>query len=163
MDGFALSERWNGWSDIGAMIDAARAAVAAGPLDPVVCEATIEWDDADDTILDDLDELAEVLARGDDYMTLEIYVAHIVEVEANVRLVFNNRWLQIYGEGSDWTRAKAAYDAARVEIALVAGITTFKLPSLPVDKVQDVRRRFGHKDRDPGRVGGDPQPPTPGV
>ena len=101
--------------------------------------------------------------RGDEPFSLDIYVAQIVEAEASLRLVFNGRWLQIYGAGTDWTRAKAAYDAAQVEIALVAGITTFKLPKLPPDTVTDVRKRVGAKDRDPGRLGGDEQPPRPGV
>ncbi len=30
-------------------------------------------------------------------MALEIYVAHVVEDEANVRIVYNGRWLQLYG------------------------------------------------------------------
>ena len=162
MDSFALSERWNGWTDLDVVVAAARAAVDAGPLDPLVCEITVEGD-VDDVTLGSLDELHALLAAGEDPMSLEIYVAHVVESEANVRLVFNGRWLQIYGAGSDWTRAKAAYDAAQVEIALVAGITTFKLPSLPVDTVADVRKRVGAKDRDPGRLGGDEQPPNPGV
>jgi hypothetical protein len=162
MERFALSERWNGWTDLEVMIEAARAAIEGGPLDPLVCEVTIEWDLDEDTVLDKLDGLEDVVRR-EDPMTLDIYVAHVVEDEANVRLVYNGRWLQIYGDGSDWTRAKAAYSAAQVEVALVAGITTFKLPKPPTDTVQDVRRRFGHKDRDPGRIGGDEQPPRPGV
>ena len=96
-------------------------------------------------------------------MSIEIYVAHVVEDEANVTIVFNGRWLQIYGAGSDWTRAKAAYNAAQVELTLAYGITTFKLPQLPTDTVADVRKRVGAKDRDPGRLGGDEQPPKPGV
>ena len=163
MERFALSERWNGWTDLGVMVDAARAAIAAGPLDPLLCEVTIEWDDDDDTVLDSLDGLQDLLTRSDDPFMLDIYVAQIVDSEASVRLVFNGRWLQIYGAGDDWTRAKAAYDAAQVEISLVAGITTFKLPQLPPDTVNVVRKRVGAKDRDPGRLGGDEQPPRPGV
>jgi hypothetical protein len=162
MDSFALSERWNGWTDLGVMVEAARAAIAAGPLDPPLCEVTIEGDE-EDFALDDLDELQALLATGEEPMSLDITVAHVVESEASVRLVFNGRWLQIYGAGSDWTRAKAAYDAVQVEISLVAGITTFKLPKLPTDTVTDVRKRVGAKDRDPGRLGGDEQPPKPGV
>lgn len=142
MDSFALSERWNGWTNLDVMVQAARAAVAAGPLDPLLCEVTIEWDD-DTTALDSLDDLPAALARDDEPMSLDIWVAHVVEAEASVRLVFNGRWLQIYGAGGDWSRAKAAYDAAQVEIALVAGITTFKLPTLPKDTVAETRRRLG--------------------
>ena len=162
MDPFSLSERWNGWRDLGVMVQAARAAIAAGPFDPVLCEITLEGDE-EDLALDDLDELESVLAAGEEPLLLDIYVAHIADAEASLRLVYNGRWLQIYGMGSDWSRAKPAYDAAQVEIALAYGITTFKLPQLPVDTVQDVRRRFGNKDRDPGRIGGDAQPPAPGV
>ena len=43
--GFALSERWNGWMRLDAMVEAARAAIAAGPLDPLVCEVTLEGDE----------------------------------------------------------------------------------------------------------------------
>jgi hypothetical protein len=163
MESFALSERWNGWTNLDVMVQAARAAIAAGPLDPVLCEVTIEWDYDDDTTLDGLDELQKLLDGGADPLTLDIWVAQIVESEANVRLVYNGRWLQIYGAGKDWTRAKAAYEAAQVEIALVAGITTFKLPKLPPDTVTNVRKSVGAKDRDPGRLGGDEQPPSPGV
>jgi hypothetical protein len=162
MDPFSLSERWNGWRDLGVMVQAARAAIAAGPFDPVLCEIALEGDEQD-VALNDLDELETLLAAGEEALLLDIYVAHIADAEASLRLIYNGRWLQIYGAGSDWTRAKAAYDAAQVEIALAYGITTFKLPQLPVDTVQDVRRRFGHKDRDPGRLGGDEQPPRPGV
>lgn len=162
MDSFALSERWNGWTDLGVMVEAARAAVAAGPLDPAVVEVTIEWDETE-SALTTLDGVEELLRRRDEPDIFDIWVAHVLESEANVRLVFNGRWLQLYGAGSDWSRAKAAYDAARIEIALVAGITTFVLPKLPADTVAEVRKRAGAKDRDPGRLGGEEQPPRPGV
>jgi hypothetical protein len=149
MDSFALSERWNGWTDLGVMVQAAGAAIAAGPLDPLLCEVTIEFDD-DTTTLEALDGLQDLLARSEEPMSLDIWVAHVVASEANVRLVFNGRWLQIYGAGSDWSRAKAAYDAAQVEIALVAGITTFKLPTLPKDTVAEVRRKLDEPKPDPG-------------
>lgn len=141
MDHFALSERWNGWSRLDVMIDAARAAVQAGPLDPLQCEVTVEWDD-DTTTLDDLDHVAKLLRSDEEPMSVEIWVAHIAESEANLTLVYNGRWLQINGAGSDWTRAQQAYDAAQIEIALVAGITTFKLPTLPKDTVAETRRRL---------------------
>jgi hypothetical protein len=150
MEGFALSERWNGWSRLDAIIVAARAAIAAGPLDPVVCEVTLEGDE-DTVTLTSLDELDALLAAGADPLLLDIYVAHAVEAEANLTLVYNGRWLQINGAGTDWSRARQAYDAAQVELALVYGITTFKLPKLPTDTVAEVRRRFGVKDQDPGR------------
>lgn len=150
MDGFALSERWNGWLRLDSMVEAARAAVAAGPLDPLVCEVTIEGDE-DTLTLDSLDALDTLLAAGEEPLSLHIYVAHAAEAEASLMLVFNGRWLQINGLGTDWSRARKAYDAARVELALVYGITTFRLPELPQDTVSEVRRRHGVKDQDPGR------------
>jgi hypothetical protein len=141
VEGFALSERWNGWTRLDVMVQAARAAIAAGPLDPLVCEVTLEWDD-DTTSLDDLRELDALLAAGNEPLALEIYVAHIVEAEASLTLVYNGRWLQINGAGTDWPRARQAYDAAQVELALEYGITTFKLPQPPRDTVAETRRRL---------------------
>ncbi len=159
MDSFALSERWNGWLRLDSMIEAARAAIAAGPFDPLVCEVTLEGDE-DTVTLDDLDALHALLAAGEEPLSLDIYVAHDVEGEAGLTLVFNGRWLQINGAGTDWTRARKAYDAAQVELALVYGITTFRLPELPADTVSEVRRRHGVKDQDPGRQ---PEPEPPAV
>jgi hypothetical protein len=150
MDGFALSERWNGWQRLDVMVEAARAAIAAGPLDPLVCEIQVEWDD-DTTMLESLDELDALLAAGGEPLSLDIYVAHAVEAEASLTLVFNGRWLQINGAGIDWPRARQAYDAAQIELAMEYGITTFKLPTPPVDTVTEVRRRHGVKNQDPGR------------
>jgi len=50
--------------------------------------------------------------------------------------------LQINGYGSDWERARAAYDAAQAELAGRFGITTFKLPKLPRDTVAETRKRL---------------------
>jgi hypothetical protein len=141
VEGFALSERWNGWTRLDVMVQAARAAIAVGPLDPLVCEVTLEWDD-DTTSLDDLREVDALLAAGNEPLALEIYVAHIVEAEASLTLVYNGRWLQINGAGTDWPRARQAYDAAQVELALEYGITTFKLPQPPRDTVAETRRRL---------------------
>ncbi len=152
MDGFALSERWNGWTNLETMVQAARAAVDAGPLDPLVCEITLEWDLDEDTTLHDLDELQGLLRNGATPMSLRIVVAHVVESEASLVIDFNGRWVQIDGAGSDWTRARQAYDAAQVEFALEYGITTFRLPKLPADTVTEVRRRHGVMDQDPGRT-----------
>jgi hypothetical protein len=164
MDGFGLSERWNGWTNLAVMVQAARAAADAGPLHPLVCDITVEWDDEEDTTLHSLDELQAMLRSGAEPMTLEILVSHEVKEEASLVIDFNGRWLQIRGAGTDWTRARQAYDAAQVEFALEYGITTFRLPELPRDTVTDVRRRHGVKNQDPGREGEDagrPGPPHP--
>jgi hypothetical protein len=166
MDSFALSERWYGWTNLDVMVQAAWAAVEAGPLDPLVCEIAVEWDDDEDTTLDSLDDLAAMLRSGAAPATLEILVAHEAEEEASLVIDFNGRWLQIRGAGSDWTRARQAYDAAQVEFALEYGITTFRLPTPPPDTVTEVRRRHGVRNQDPGRAEEDlfrPEPePEPG-
>lgn len=79
MSSFALSERWNGWSRLYTMmVVAERATIAAGPLDPVVCDVTIEADE--DTVTPhDLDAL---LAAGEEPPSLDIYIAHVVEAQA---------------------------------------------------------------------------------
>jgi hypothetical protein len=141
VEGFALSERWNGWTRLDVMVHAARAAIAAGPLDPLVCEVTLEWDD-DTTSLDNLGELDALLAAGNEPLALDIYIAHVVEAEASLTLVYNGRWLQINGAGTDWPRARQAYNAAQVELTLEYGITTFKLPEPPRDTVAETRRRL---------------------
>lgn len=141
VEGFALSERWNGWTRLDVMVHAARAAIAAGPLDPLICEVTLEWDD-DTTSLDNLGELDALLAAGNEPLALDIYIAHIIEAEASLTLVYNGRWLQINGAGTDWPRARQAYNAAQVELTLEYGITTFKLPEPPRDTVAETRRRL---------------------
>jgi hypothetical protein len=145
MGSFALSERWNGWSDLDAVLRAARAAVGAGPLDPLLCEITVEWDD-DTTTLTSLDALDALLAAGEDPLSIDIWIAHADEVEASVTFAYNGRWLQLNGAGSDWERSRQAYYAAQVELALSYGITTFKLPELPTDTVAETRRRLEAKD-----------------
>lgn len=163
MDGFALSERWNGWTNLDVMVQAARAAVEAGPLDPLVCDITIEWDEDEDTTLHELDGLQALLAGGAEPMALEIVVAHGVEEEASLVIDFNGRWLQINGAGTDWTRARRSYDAAQAEFALEYGITTFRLPTPPLDTVTEVRRAHGVRNQDPGRGEEDVFRPEPGA
>jgi hypothetical protein len=141
MESFALSERWNGWSDLDVILKAARAAALAGPLEPLVCEIEVEWDD-DTTTLASLDALGVLLASGEEPLSVDIWIAHGVADEASVSLVFNGRWLQLNGAGSDWERSRNAYYAAQVELALAYGITTFKLPELPKDTVAETRRRL---------------------
>jgi hypothetical protein len=163
MDGFALSERWNGWTNLDVMVEAARAAVEAGPFDPLVCDVTLEWDDEEDTTLHSLGELQALLRSGAEPMTLDIVVAHGIVDEASLVINFNGRWLQINGYGTDWVRARQAYDAAQVELALEYGITTFRLPELPKDTVTEVRKRHGVKNQDPGREEEEAGLPDPGL
>jgi hypothetical protein len=140
MEAFALSERWNGWTDIGVILTAARAAVAAGPLDPLVCEVTFETD-FDTVSVDSLDE-AEVRLREDpDPLSVDVVISHVSEDEATVTLAYNGRWLQLNGSGTDWQRARGAYYGAQVELAAAYGITTFRLPELPYDTVGELRRK----------------------
>jgi hypothetical protein len=145
MEGFALSERWNGWEDLGVMLRAAREAVAAGPLDPLLCQIEVEWDD-DTTTLTSLDALDALVAAGEEPLSIDIWMAHVVEDDASLTLVYNGRWLQLNGYGSDWVRARQAYYAAQAELAAAYGITTFTLPKLPKDTVQEVRRRLESQD-----------------
>lgn len=141
MGRFALSERWNGWSDLDVLMKAARAAVAAGPLEPLLCEVVFE-SDFDTVTVDSLDAAQQRLREHPDPMSMEVSIAHIDEADASLTLAYNGRWLQLNGSGDDWERARGAYYAAQVELALVAGITTFKLPELPKDAVAETRRRL---------------------
>ena len=83
MDGFALSERWNGWTDLDVMVTAARAAVAGGPLDPLVCDITLE---------DDEDTMSSTASRrwrrcwpaARSRCRSRSYLAHVVEDEASL-------------------------------------------------------------------------------
>jgi len=141
MTRFALSERWCGWKDLDAIFKAARAAIEAGPLDPPVCDVIF---DADFNPLSahSLEDAAEHLRRNPRVMSMEISLSHIDEDEARVTLEYNGHWLQLNGYGEDWQRARQAYHAAQVELALVYGITTFKLPELPYDTVAETRKRL---------------------
>jgi hypothetical protein len=147
MESFGLSERWNGWSDVDVILKAAHAAVAAGPLDPPLCEITVEWDD-DTSVLASLEALETLIRAGEEPLSIDIWIAHAVEDEASVTFAFNGRWLQLNGAGSDWERARQAYYAAQVELALAYGITTFKLPELPRDTVAETRKRLSRKPQD---------------
>ena len=73
---------------------------------------------------------------------MDIIVSHCDEDEARVMLRYSGERLQLNGRGSDWERAKAAYDAAHAELAGHFGITTFKLPKLPRDTVAETRKRL---------------------
>jgi hypothetical protein len=127
------------------MLKAARAAVAEGPLEPLLCEIEVEFDD-DVTALDSLDALETLIIAGEDPLGIEIWLAHEVQEEAYLTICYNGRWLQLNGYGSDGLRARQAYYAAQAELAAAYGITTFTLPKLPKDTVQEVRRRLESQD-----------------
>jgi hypothetical protein len=141
MERFALSERWCGWKDLDVIFQAARAAIEAGPLDPLVCEIVFD-EEFDPVTVHTLEEARERLRTDLDPMTMDISVAYIDEDEALVTLHYNGHWLQLNGYGVDWERARPAYDAAQAELAAAFGITTFKLPKLPYDTVAETRKRL---------------------
>jgi len=138
---FALSERWCGWKDLDAIFRAARAAIEAGPYDPPVLEVVFDAD-FDPVTIHSFDEAAVHLHENPHVMSMEIELSHINEDDARITIEYNGHWLQLNGYGEDWERAKAAYDAAQVELALVYGITTFKLPTLPYDTVGETRKKL---------------------
>lgn len=142
MERFEISERWCGWSDLDVIFVAARAAIEGGPLDPPICEIIFN-EEFDPLTVDTLDEAREHLRRNR-VLSMDIIVSHIDEDEARVTLryeVAGDR-LQLNGYGTDWERARAAYDAAQAELAGHFGITTFKLPNLPRDTVAETRKRL---------------------
>ena len=137
---FELSERWCNWKGVDVIFDAARAAIDAGPFDPPICEIIFDEEYKPFTV-DTLEEAREHLMRGR-VRSMEIIVSHLDEDEARVTLLYSGDRLQLNGYGSDWTRARAAYDAAQAELAGHFGITTFKLPKLPRDTVGETRKRL---------------------
>lgn len=137
---FELSERWCSWKGIDVIFVAARAAIDAGPFDPPICEVIFDEEYKPFTV-DTLEEAREHL-RHNTVRSMEIIVSHFDEDEARVTLFYSGDRLQLNGYGSDWTRARAAYDAAQAELAAHFGITTFKLPKLPRDTVGETRKRL---------------------
>ncbi len=137
---FELSERWCSWKGVDVIFVAARAAIEAGPLDPPICEVVFD-EDYDPFTVDTLEEAREHLRRNR-VRSMEIIVSHIDEDEARLTLHYSGDRLQLNGYGNDWTRARAAYDAAQAELAGHFGITTFKLPKLPRDTVAETRKRL---------------------
>ncbi len=119
---------------------AAHAAIEAGAFDPPLCEVVFD-EDYDPFTLYTLEEAREHL-RHNRVRSMEIIITDIDEDQARVTLHFSGDRLQLNGYGSDWTRARAAYDAAQAELAGHFGITTFKLPTLPRDTVAETRKRL---------------------
>ena len=141
MDRFELSERWCSWKDLDAIFAAARVAIEAGPFDPVICEVVFN-EEYDPFTVDTLEEAREHLLRNPRIMSMDIVVSHIDADDACLTLSYSGERLQLNGYGRDWTRARAAYDAAQAELAGRYGITTFKLPQLPKDTVAETRKRL---------------------
>lgn len=140
MAGFELSERWCGWTDLDVIFAAARAAIEAGPFDPPICEIVFD-EEFDPLTVDTFEEARAHMSRGRVH-SMEIIVSHFDEDEARLTLHYSCERLQLNGQGSDWDRARAAYDAAQAELAGHFGITTFKLPKLPRDTVAETRKRL---------------------
>jgi hypothetical protein len=137
---FELSQRWSPWGDLDLIFSAARAAIEAGPLDPCQCEIVFNEEFAPFAV-DTLEQAQEDLRRNPHMMSMDIVVSHIDEDEARVSLRYSSRRLQLNGSGSDWERAKGAYDAAQAVLASHHGVAP-KLPKLPVDTVAETRRRL---------------------
>jgi hypothetical protein len=140
MDRFKLSERWCGWRDLDMIFFAARVAIEAGPFDPPICEVVFD-EEFDPFTVDTLEEARDHLMHNR-VRSMEIILSHIDEDEARLTLHYSGERLQLNGDGSDWERARAAYDAAHAELAAHFGITTFKLPKLPRDTVAETRKRL---------------------
>lgn len=140
MDRFELSERWCGWKDLDMIFIAAGMAIEAGPFDPPICEVVFD-EEFDPFTVDTLEE-ARAHLRHNRVRSMDIILSHINEDEARLTLRYSGERLQLNGYGSDWERARAAYDAAQAELAGHYGITTFKLPKLPRDTVAETRKRL---------------------
>jgi hypothetical protein len=137
---FELSEQWCGWKDLDVIFIAAGMAIAAGPFDPPLCEVVFD-EEFDPFTVDTLEEAREHLRRNR-VRSMDINLSHIDEDAARLTLRYSGERLQLNGYGSDWERARAAYDAAQAELAGHFGITTFKLPQLPRDTVAETRKRL---------------------
>jgi len=145
---FELSERWAPWSDIAGIFCAASAA-SDGPLDPVVCEVVFN-EEFDPVAVDTLEQAWEDMQRIPNMMSMDITLSHIDEDAARVTLSYGGGRLRLSGGGSDWDRAKAAYDAAhgalssRQSNAVVvredarADVVVDDTPAVPVDDTPTV-------------------------
>jgi hypothetical protein len=141
MSRFELSERWSPWRDVDAIFSAARAAIEAGPLVAPACEVVFN-EEFDPFVVGTLEQAQEDLRRNPHMMSLDIVLSHVDEDEARVALRYSGGRLQLSGSGSDWIRARAAYDAAQAVLSGAYGITTPKLPKRPFDTVAETRRRL---------------------
>ena len=141
MNRFELSERWAPWSDLDAIFSAARAAIEAGPFDPYLCEVVFN-EEFDPFTVETLEQAQEDLRQNPHMMSMDIALSHIDEDAARVLLHYSSRRLRLSGYGSDWERARAAYDAAHAVLSGHYGITAPKLPERPRDTVAETRKRL---------------------
>ena len=139
MEHFELSERWCNWKDLDVIFSAARVAIEAGPFDPPICEVIFN-DEFDPFTVYTLDEAREYLLRNPRIMSMDIILTHIDEDDARLTFRYSGERLQLNGYGRDWTRARAAYNAAQATLSSHYGITTFKLPKPPRDTVAETRK-----------------------
>ena len=112
MSPFELSERWSPWSDIAGIFCAASAAIDFGPLDPFVCEVVFN-EEFDPFTVDTLEQAWDDMQGNPNMMSMDIRLAYVDADAARVTLSYSGRRLLLSGRGSDWDRAKAAYDAAQ--------------------------------------------------
>lgn len=112
MGPFELSERWSPWSDINGIFCAASAAIDFGPLDPFVCEVVFN-EEFDPVAVDTLEQAWEDMQGNPHMMSMDITLSYVDADAARVTLSYSGRRLLLSGRGSDWDRAKAAYDAAQ--------------------------------------------------
>jgi hypothetical protein len=140
MSDFELSERWTPWRDLDVIFSAARAAIAAGPFDPPLCEVVFN-EEFDPFTVDTLEQAQDDLRRNPHMMSMDIVLSHIDEHAARMTLRYSGERLQLNGYGSDWTRARAAYDAAHAVLAGHHGNAP-KLPQPPRDTVAETRKRL---------------------
>ena len=141
MGRFELSEQWSPWSDIDGIFCAASAAIDLGSLDPVVCEVVFN-EEFDPVAVATLEQAWEDLHHNPNMMSMDITLSHIDEDAARVTLSYSGRRLRLSGRGSDWDRAKAAYDAAQGVLSSRGGMTAPSLPTRPVDTVAETRKRL---------------------
>jgi hypothetical protein len=140
MSHFELSERWCPWRDLDPIFSAARAAIEAGPLQPPLCEIVFN-EEFDPFIVDTLEQAQDDLHQNPHVMSMDIVLSHIDEDAARVTLCYSGQRLTLNGYGSDWNRARAAYDAAQAVLSSHHG-TPPKLPKPPLDTVAETRRRL---------------------
>ena len=109
---FELSEQWTPWSDISGIFRAASAAIDFGPLDPFVCEVVFN-EEFDPFVVDTLEQAWDDMQGNPNMMSMDITLSYVDEDAARVTLSYGGGRLRLSGRGSDWDRAKAAYDAAQ--------------------------------------------------